>query len=68
MKTYIVVTRDFSFDSIHTTLIEAKNSEEAWDIVEEEICTNNSQEWVLTKAQSRLLIKKLTNLLGKESQ
>ncbi len=50
MEKFYVLQRDLMCDfdfRLHN--FEAENGEDAWGIVEEELSTNNSQEWLLDK-------------------
>lgn len=50
MKFY-VLQREFLTGIIFIESLNAKNNEKAWQIIEEEITTNNSQEWLLTEKE-----------------
>jgi hypothetical protein len=56
---FIVLSRDFYstpkkqfslYDDVY-----AESQEEAWEIVEEEIATNNSQDWLMTEEEFEIL-------------
>ncbi|HAH06665.1 MAG TPA: hypothetical protein DCM05_09095 [Elusimicrobia bacterium] len=48
MKPYFVISRELGCDGVFGERIEAENDEEAWEIVQESIATNMSQDWLFT--------------------
>jgi len=64
MAKFYVLQRDFMSAkpnkqfAIETII--AKDSEEAWEIIEGDIATNNSQEWLLTKCELNALRRLLS--------
>jgi hypothetical protein len=72
MEKYIVVSRDYltsnPMQEFEACTLVGKDSEEAWEVVEESVATNNSQEWLLSFEEARALYDKLGDLLRKESE
>ena len=55
MKRYFVISRELCCDGVFGETIEAKNDEEAWEIVQESIATNMSHDWLFTEDEFRKL-------------
>lgn len=68
MEEFVIVTRDFlgvAENEFCVDTIKAKDSDKAWEIVEESYATNNSQEWLLDLYEFRAL-KNLINSVNIE--
>lgn len=48
MEKFIVLQRDFGDRAFSAHTIEAENASKAWEIIEDEITGNMTQEWLLT--------------------
>lgn len=66
MKTYYVLSMEFGRDGIYLTTIEAADDEEAGEILEQDIVTNFSQDWLLNKEQVRDLKDQCQAALGEK--
>ena len=65
MKKYWILQRLFESskpkEQFFLWVTRAENIDEAWENTEQEIATNNSQEWLLTKEELKELQKVLLN-------
>lgn len=61
-KQFVVLSRDFGYNKFYVVKIKAKTEEEAWEIVENEIATTNSQDWLLDKESLKDLKEQIKNL------
>lgn len=58
---YWVLSRDFGYADksehrgFYLTKIKAENDNQAWEQIESDIATNNSQDWLLDKGQLKAL-------------
>ena len=63
LKTFFVISRDFGNPSITITKILSRSSKSAWKMVEDEIQTNMSQDWLLKEPEAKELLNKIKEAL-----
>lgn len=72
MEKFICLSRDFISsnpeEQFSTDVFVARDEEEAFEIVEESIATNNSQDWLLTFVEARALYSRLGNIINSENE
>lgn len=56
---FLVLIRDFHTGNINIEELEAKNQDEAWEDVENNLINSDMQGWLLTEEEARQLKNKL---------
>ena len=71
MAKFIVLSRDFiagaAEDQFSIQEIEAADSDTAWEVIEEEIASQTTQDWLLNDAEFGVLKSMLNNYKRRES-
>ena len=62
MPKFILIQRNFCLYNIKVLIIEAKNLDAGWEIIEEKYNHTDIQNWLITPSQAKTLATKLRNI------